>query len=82
MTEYEFTLILQGTDASSPDAEVLYAICNDGTLSRIGGVTRFTVGREAPSLNAAVRSAIADVRRAGFEVERVETSPQAWEAVS
>jgi hypothetical protein len=76
MKDHEFTLILS-TDPNEEEADVLYGIFNDGTLSTIVGVPQIHFHREARSLEDAIRSAIMDVRSAGFEVERVEMEPEA-----
>lgn len=74
MKEYEFTLILT-VDPNEEEADRLYGIFNDGTLSTIAGVPQIRFHREAPSLEAAIRSAMANVRTAGFDVGRVEIEP-------
>jgi hypothetical protein len=76
MKEHEFTLILT-TDPSEEEADRLYGFCNDGTLSTIAGVPQIHFHREASSLEDAIRSAIGDVRAAGFDVERIEIEPEA-----
>lgn len=74
MKAFEFSLILDGVDRSDDVmANALYeAGCDDGTLYSICGETAVGFSREASSLEEAVRSAIADVARAGFAVNRVE----------
>ena len=74
MTKYEFTLILKGTPELTEEmADALYeAGCDDGTPSTCNGVCSIDFHREAESLEAAIRSAIAHVKSAGYEVERVE----------
>jgi hypothetical protein len=76
MKEHQFTLILSA-DPNEDEADSLYGIINDGTLSTIAGVPQIHLHREAPSLEEAIRSAIADVRSAGFDVARVEIEPDA-----
>jgi hypothetical protein len=76
MKEHEFTLILT-TDPSEAEADRLYGCCDDGTLSTIAGVPQIHFHRAALSLEEAIRSAIGDVRAAGFDVERVEMEPAA-----
>ena len=76
MKEHEFTLILT-TDPSEEEADRLYGCCDDGTLSTIAGVPQIYFHRAALSLEEAIRSAIAAVRAAGFDVERVEMEPEA-----
>ncbi len=76
MKEHEFTLILTA-DPSEEEVDKLYGTFNDGTISTIAGVPQIRFHREAESLEAAIRSAIGDVRAAGFEVARVEIEPNA-----
>ena len=76
MKEHAFTLILT-TDPSEEEADRLYGCCDDGTLSTIAGVPQIHFHRAARSLEEAIRSAIGDVRAAGFDVERVEMDPEA-----
>ncbi len=76
MKEHEFTLVLSA-DPNDEEADRLYGILRDGTISTIAGVPQIHFHREAPSLEEAIRSAIADVRSAGFDVTRVEMQPEA-----
>ncbi len=76
MKAHEFTLILT-TDPDEEEADKLYGIFNDGTLSTIAGVPQVRFHREAPSLEKAIRSAMRDVRSAGFDIARVEIEPEA-----
>lgn len=82
MTKYEFTLILKGArELTEQMADELYdAGCDDGTPGTCNGVFSIDFHREADSLESALRSAIANVKSAGYEVERVEinadTMPQ------
>ena len=74
MKVFDFQLILDGVDRTdSAMANALYeASCDDGTLFSSRGEAAIGFSREATSLEEAVRSAIADVARAGFLVSRVE----------
>ena len=82
MTKYEFTLILKGArELTEEIADTLYeAGCDDGTPGTCNGVFSIDFHREADSLESALRSAIANVKSAGYEVDRVEihtdTMPQ------
>lgn len=76
MKEHQFTLILTA-DPNEEQADTLYGIIDDGTISTIAGVPQIHFHREAPSLEEAIRSAIADARSAGFDAERVEIQPEA-----
>jgi hypothetical protein len=57
----------------------LYGAFNDGTISTIAGVPQIHFHRQADSLEEAIRSAIANVRSTGFDVERVEMEPAAMQ---
>ncbi len=74
MTKYSFTLILAGSPELTDDlAERLYTTgCDDGSPGMCNGVTLIDFHREAESLEAALRSAIADVNAAGCTVARAE----------
>ena len=64
MKAHQFTLILTA-DPNEEEADRLYGIFNDGTLATIAGVPQIRFHREAPSLEEALRSAMANVRKAG-----------------
>ena len=76
MKEHEFTLILSA-DPDEQGSDRLYEMMNDGTISTLAGVPQIHFHREAASLEEALRSAIGDVRSAGFDVARVEMEPEA-----
>ena len=82
MTKYEFTLILKGSPELTEQIadELFQAGCDDGTPGTCNGVFSIDFHREADSLETAIRSAIAHVKSAGHDVERVEigadTMPQ------
>jgi hypothetical protein len=74
MNKYEFRLILRGVRELTEElADRLYeAGCDDGSPGSSCGVASVDFHREAESLEAAIRSAIANVAAAGCAVERVE----------
>lgn len=78
MPTFDFQIVLN--DIQTMDervADSLYeAGCDDGTAFSCQGVAAVGFSREADSLEQAVRSAIADVERAGFSVARVESADQ------
>ncbi len=76
MKTHEFTLVLTKTPGEAK-AEKLYGICQDGTLAVRGSVGHIHFHRTADSLEAALTSAMADVRAAGMSVARVEMAPEA-----
>ncbi len=77
MSEYEFTLVLAAPEESEEDASRLHeAGCSDGSISTSGGVTRIDFHRKASSLEEAILAASADVRSAGFEVDKGRIDPR------
>jgi hypothetical protein len=79
MHKYDFTLILgEPLELTDDIADALFAAgCDDGTPGTCNGVFSIDFHREAASLEAAMRSAIEDVRTAGYEVARVEIEAEA-----
>jgi hypothetical protein len=79
MNKYDFTLILAESFELTDDiADALFAAgCDDGTPGTCNGVFSIDFHREAGSLEEAIRSAIKDVRTAGYEVTRVEIEAEA-----
>ena len=71
MKVHEFTLILTA-DPNEAESDRLYSIFNDGTIVTMAGVSQIHFHREAPSLEEAIISALAHVKKAGFDVVRVE----------
>jgi hypothetical protein len=71
---FEFRLILAGVTELTPDlADALYQVFDDGTAGSCAGLVAIDFHREGPSFQEAVQSAIADVRKAGQELARVES---------
>lgn len=77
MPIYEFSLVLACTpDLNEALADRLFAAgCDDGSPVSRAGITRVDFDREAEDLEAAIRSAIANVQQAGCVVQRVEIDP-------
>lgn len=75
MTKYEFQLVVAGVDEMTEQlADDLYdAGCDDGTPYSSEGLVGIGFTREARSLEDAIRSAVADVEKAGYRVARVES---------
>ncbi len=70
---YGFGVILKVVEFTAADADRLYgAGCDDASILTRDGVTMVQFDREAPTLEEAIRSAIANVECAGFVVSRVE----------
>ena len=78
MATYRFTVILAGLREISDDlAEALFeAGCDDGSPWSSQGVAAVGFDREAESFELAVRSAIADVQKAGCHVAWVKIEPE------
>ena len=72
MAKYGFTLILKGQFELTEEIadELFESGCNDGTPGICNGVFSIDFHRERDSLEAAIRSAIVNVKAAGYEVER------------
>ena len=79
MAKYEFALILKGQYELTEEIadELFEAGCDDGTPGVCNGVFSIDFRREGDSLETAIRSAIADVKSAGYEVERAEIEAEA-----
>ena len=79
MAEYEFTLIVEGSLELTEDiADALFAAgCGDGTPGTCNGVFSIFFHRKASSLEAAIQSAIANVKQAGYKVEHIEIEASA-----
>ncbi len=83
MTTYEFVVTLaNGTEHTDALVESLYeAGCDDGSVWSSAGVVQIGFTRQADSLESAIRSAIANVQRAGCTVARLEMEPEALAAL-
>lgn len=79
MHKYSFTVVLKDSPELTEElADRLFASgCDDGTPGMIEGVTLIDFHREAASLEAAIRSAIADIAAAECVVARVEIDAEA-----
>ena len=77
MKEHEFTVILSDiSEITDEAANALYAAgCDDGSPGSCDGVVCVDFHRDAGTLEEAIQSAFADIRRAGFQVDRVEIYP-------
>ncbi len=83
MKTYEFVVTLaKGAEHSDELVEALYeAGCDDGSVWSSEGVVQIGFTRQADSLEEAIRSAIADVQKAGCTVARLEMEPEALAAL-
>ena len=78
MAQFDFQVVLADVDVMTDEiADALYeAGCDDGSPFSSAGVAAIGFSREAPTIEEAVRSAIADVNKAGFSVARVESADE------
>jgi hypothetical protein len=74
MKTYEFSLILAGAPELTDDLsdDLFAAGCDDASPGQFCGITHIYFHRDADSLESAIRAAIADVQKAGCQVERLE----------
>jgi hypothetical protein len=74
---YEFEIVLAGHDVMTVEMgeALVQAGCDDSTTGSSGGEAFVAFDREAASLEDAIRSAIAHIRRAGFEPAEVRLAP-------
>ena len=74
---YRFTVYLEDVEGLTEDAadRLFEAGCDDGTPFSRSGEAAVGFDRDAESLEAAMRSAVANVRAAGYGVSRVEVDP-------
>ena len=70
MKTFEFTLIVPDIDDATADA--VYGRCPDSSIGRSHGTMYVAFDREAMSLEAALDSAVADLRQLGIAPVRVE----------
>jgi hypothetical protein len=79
MRKYQFSLILKGPLELTEDIadDLFEAGCDDGTPGICEGVFSIDFHRESESLEHAIRSAIENVKVAGYQVERVEIAAEA-----
>lgn len=79
MKLHEFSIIASGLDPNADDFDSRFyeAGCDDATIAFQKGHIIVDFGREAESLEDAIVSAIADVKKAGATVDRVEPDPLA-----
>jgi hypothetical protein len=77
--KYDFTVVLKDSPELTEElADKLFAAgCDDGTPGMCDSITSIDFHRDADSLEAAIRSAVADVSAAGCVVARVEIDVQA-----
>jgi hypothetical protein len=70
---FEFRLVLKPIEMTEELGNALHeAGCDDGTHGVSNGVPFIYFHREANNLESAIRSAVADVQKAGCTVHRVE----------
>ena len=77
METHEFTIVADGLDPTAEDFETrfLEAGCDDAAVAFQKGRILVDFARRAPSLEAALASAVDNVRAAGVQVVRIEPDP-------
>jgi len=73
MKEHEFTLILTGVDVMTEEIShrLFEAGCDDGSPYSSAGIAGVRFHRQAPTLEEAIRSAVADIAKANLAVARL-----------
>lgn len=74
MKTFEFAIVASGLDPEADDFEDRFfeANCDDATIAFARGSIILQFAREAETLDDAIVTAIADVRKAGARVDRIE----------
>jgi hypothetical protein len=74
MRTYQFDVLLKDmSEITDEQADLLFAAgCDDGTPASCDGLAWIHFDREASSLEEGIRSAVAQVRAAGFTVSKIE----------
>lgn len=74
MKTYEFDVFLRDiAEVNDDQADALFAAgCDDGTPASCNGAAWIHFDRQAPSLEEAIRTAVAQVQAAGFTVSKIE----------
>ena len=74
MKTYEFDVILKDlSEVTDDQADRLFAAgCDEGSPASCDGVAWIHFDKEATSLEEAIRSAVAQIQAAGFQVSKVE----------
>ena len=75
MAIYEFTLILTA-DPNEEEADRLYSIFDDGTITTVESIPQIHFHRKAFSLESAIGSALLDIQKAGFDATNVHIKPK------
>lgn len=81
---YEFEIILADHDVMTVEMgdALVAAGCDDSTTGSSGGLAIVAFDREAPTLEEAIRTAIADVQKAGFRAAEVRMAPESLTAAA
>ncbi|MBW3538884.1 MAG: hypothetical protein KY476_01305 [Planctomycetes bacterium] len=72
MKVYDFALYVDAAVLTDEEVERLFQVCDDVVPVSSCGEAKVCFSRDAESLEAAIRSAVADVSRAGLRPTRVE----------
>ncbi|MFA5767378.1 MAG: hypothetical protein WC919_05625 [Candidatus Paceibacterota bacterium] len=79
LNTYDFNVFLKDdTEFDEKTANALLESgCDDGTFAKNDCICHIRFSREAGSLDEAIRTAVADIRKAGCDVVRVELDTEA-----
>ncbi|MCY4059650.1 MAG: hypothetical protein OXG44_16800 [Gammaproteobacteria bacterium] len=76
MASHRFTVVVDGVDLQSDQGiNALFSVgCDDATAGRVDGIQYLEFDRDAVTLDAAIQSAVTDLRRLdGLEVVRISS---------
>ena len=76
MNRYDITITIDRLVEDLDAVDAFYGRCGDASMFNADGVTKITFHRDADTLDAALRSAVADVEGFGYRVEKIEIEPQ------
>jgi len=77
MNTYEFALILDRFPTDDESEKIYECGCDDGTIASCKDRHSVSFDRKAESLEAAIKSAVANIKAAGFDVIRCELDSDA-----
>ena len=80
MQTWEFTITLADTGLTDDQVDALYGMASDASCGSCAGVWSIDFDRDAESLETAIRSAIADTRKAGLTPKRIELETESLAA--
>jgi len=80
---YHFDVRISNADTADGEmADAIDDVMSDASLSSSGGIVKLNVHRDATSPDAAIRSATADIRKAGYSVDQITIDADAFGATA